>query len=103
MLKFVGNSLSKLGNSMSLLAITKLEGGNYNIDSILKAIKTVTDWCLRVGIALAGVSLVVGFVLYAVADVDRKQQVKQRIIQTMFGIVGIILAISLVNLIISLF
>lgn len=103
MLKFVGNSLSKLGNSMSLLAITKLDGGNYNIDSILKAIKTVTDWCLRVGIALAGVSLVVGFVLYAVADVDRKQQVKQRIIQTMFGIVGIILAISLVNLIISLF
>lgn len=103
MLKFVGNSLSKIGNSMNLLAITKLEGGNYNIDSILKAIKTVTDWCLRVGIALAGVSLVVGFVLYAVADVDRKQQVKQRIIQTMFGIVGIILAISLVNLIISLF
>ena len=56
--------------------INKLEGGTYNIDSILKAIKTVTDWTL---------------------------QVKQRIIQTMFGIVGIILAISLVNLIISLF
>ena len=103
MLKFVGNSLSNIGNSMNLLAITKLDGGNYNIDSILNAIKTVTDWCLRVGIALAGVSLVVGFVMYAVADVDRKQHVKQRIIQTMFGIVGIILAISLVNLIISLF
>mgnify|MGYP003292941667 CR=1 FL=1 len=86
-----------------LNGITKLEGGNYNIDSILQAIKTVTDWCLRVGIALAGVSLVIGFVLYAVADVDKKAQVKQRIIQTMFGIVGIILAISLVNLIISLF
>ena len=86
-----------------LNGITKLEGGNYNIDSILQAIKTVTDWCLRVGIALAGVSLVVGFVLYSVADVDKKAQVKQRIIQTMFGIVGIILAISLVNLIISLF
>ena len=82
-----------------LNGITKLEGGNYNIDSILQAIKTVTDWCLRVGIALAGVSLVIGFVLYAVADVDKKAQVKQRIIQTMFGIV----AISLVNLIISLF
>lgn len=103
MLKFVGNSLSNIGNSMNLLAITKLDGGNYNIDSILNAIKTVTDWCLRVGIALAGVSLVVGFIMYAVADVDRKQHVKQRIIQTMFGIVGIILAISLVNLIISLF
>lgn len=86
-----------------LLAINKLEGGSYNIDSVLQAIKTVTDWVLRVGIALAGVSLVVAFVLYAVADVDRKQQVKQRIIQTMFGIVGIILAISLVNLIIGLF
>lgn len=86
-----------------LNGINKLEGGNYNIDSILQAIKTVTDWCLRVGIALAGVSLVIGFVLYAVADVDKKAQVKQRIIQTMFGIVGIILAISLVNLIISLF
>lgn len=86
-----------------LLAINKLEGGSYTIESILQAIKTVTDWALRVGIALAGVSLVIAFVLYAVADVDRKQQVKQRIIQTMFGIVGIILAISLVNLIIGLF
>ena len=58
---------------------------------------------MRVGIALAGVSLIVGFIMYAVADVDKKQQVKQRIIQTMFGIVGIILAISIVNLIIDLF
>ena len=88
---------------MNLLAIEKLDGGNYNVDSILQAIKTVTDWCLRIGIALAGVSLVVGFVMYAVADVDRKAHVKQRIIQTMFGIVGIILAISVVNLIIGLF
>ncbi len=103
MFKFIGNSLCKIGDSVNLLAITKLDGGNYNIDSILNAIKTVTDWCLRVGIALAGVSLVIGFVMYAVADVDRKAHVKQRIIQTMFGIVGIILAISLVNLIISLF
>lgn len=103
MFKFVGTSLTKLGNSMNLLAINKLDGGSYNIDSILSAIKTLTDWCLRVGIALAGVSLVIGFVMYAVADVDRKAHVKQRIIQTMFGIVGIILAISLVNLIISLF
>lgn len=92
--------MNKLINT---LAITKLDGGSYTIDSILQAIKTVTDWALRVGIALAGVSLVIGFILYAVADVDRKSHVKQRIIQTMFGIVGIILAISLVNLIISLF
>ncbi len=86
-----------------LAGISKLEGGTYNIDTILRAIKTVTDWCLRVGIALSGVSLIVGFILYSVADVDRKQQVKSRIIQTMFGIIGLILAISIVNIIISLF
>ena len=103
MFKLIGSSLYNIGNTISTLAITKLDGGNYNIDTILKAIKTLTDWCLRVGIALAGVSLVVGFIMYAVADVDRKAHVKQRIIQTMFGIVGIILAISLVNLLISLF
>lgn len=83
--------------------ISKLEGGSYNIDTILKAIKTVTDWALRVGISLAGVSLIVGFILYSVADIDKKAQVKQRIIQTMFGVIGIILAISIVNLIIGLF
>ena len=34
--KFMLNTaLNKLGGSMNLLAIEKLEGGNYNIDSIL--------------------------------------------------------------------
>ena len=87
----------------NLLTIQKLEGGTYNIDSILKAIKTLTNWALSVGIAAAGMSLVVGFILYAIADVDKKAHVKQRIIQTLLGIAGIILAISLVNLIIDLF
>lgn len=85
------------------LAISHLEGGSYDVNSILSAIKTVTNWCLSIGIAAAGVSLVVGFVMYAVADVEQKARVKQRIIQTMLGIAGIILAISLVNLIIDLF
>ena len=99
----LSTALNKLGGSMNLLAIEKLEGGNYYIDSIIKAIQTFSNWALRVGIAAAGVSLIIGFILYAVADVDQKQRVKQRIIQTMFGIVGIILAISIVNLIIDLF
>ena len=88
---------------IQLLKISKLEGGNYDVNSILNAIKTLTNWCLSIGIAAAGVSLVIGFILYAVADVDQKQRVKQRIIQTLLGIAGIILAISLVNLIIDLF
>ena len=90
-------------NYLQLLAINHLEVGTYDVNSILKAIKTLTNWCLSIGIAVAGVSLVVGFILYAVADVDQKARVKQRIIQTLIGIAGIILAISLVNLIIDLF
>lgn len=92
-----------MSNLVNVLAINKLDGGSYSIDSILKAIQTFSNWTLRVGIALSGVALIIGFILYAVADVDQKARVKQRIIQTMFGIVGIILAISIVNLIIDLF
>lgn len=103
MLELISNTLNSFRGSVSLLAIEKLEGGSYNVDSIIKAIQTFSNWALRVGIAAAGVSLIVGFILYAVVDVDQKQRVKQRIIQTMFGIVGIILAISIVNLIIDLF
>ncbi len=83
--------------------IDKLEGGDYNVNSIIKAIQTFSQWALRIGIAAAGVSLIVGFILYTVVDVNQKPRVKQRIIQTMIGIVGIILAISIVNLIIDLF
>ena len=83
--------------------IDKLEGGDYNVNSIIKAIQTFSQWALRIGIAAAGVSLIVGFILYTVVDVDQKPRVKQRIIQTMIWIVGIILAISIVNLIIDLF
>lgn len=101
--KFIESSLSKIRVPMNFLEIEKLDGGSYNVDSIIKAIQTFSNWALRIGIALAGVSLIIGFILYAVADVDQKQRVKQRIIQSMFGIVGIILAISLVNLIIDLF
>ncbi len=86
-----------------LLTIEKLEGGIYGIDSILNAIKTFSNWALRIGIALSGVALIIGFILYAVSDVDQKARIKTRIIQTMFGIVGIILAISIVNLLIDLF
>ena len=93
----------KLLNSLLLLDIDHLDGGGYNINCILKALKTLTNWALSIGIAAAGVSLVIGFVLYAVTDVDQKARVKQRIIQTLIGIAGIILAISLVNLIIDLF
>lgn len=88
---------------IQLLAIKHLEGGSYDVNSILSAIKKLTNWILSIGIAMAGLSLIVGFILYAVADVEQKSRVKHRIIQTMFGIAGIILAISLVNLIIDLF
>ena len=90
-------------NLINILAINQLEGGTYTIDTVLKVIKQITNWALSVGIAVAGVALIISFISYAVVDVDQKQRVKARIIQTLFGIAGIIMAISLVNIIISLF
>lgn len=90
-------------NLINILAINQLEGGTYTIDTVLKVIRQVTNWALSVGIAVAGVALIISFISYAVVDVDQKQRVKARIIQTLFGIAGIIMAISLVNMIISLF
>ena len=88
---------------LNLLTIEKLEGGNYDVNTVLLAISKVTDMALKIGIALAGVSLVIGFIMYAVVDVDQKPRIKSRIIQTLLGVGGIILAISLVNVIIGLF
>ena len=88
---------------IQLLKISHLEGGAYDVNSILNAIKKLTNWALSIGIAAAGLSLIIGFIIYAVADAQKKASVKHTIIQTMLGIVGIILAISLVNLLIDLF
>lgn len=101
--KFIVKLFTNVSSTMNILQIEKLDGGDYNIDSIIKAIQTFSNWALRIGIAAAGLSLIIGFILYAVVDVDQKQRVKQRIIQTVFGIIGIILAISIVNIIIDLF
>ncbi len=101
--KFIVKIFTNVSSTMNILQIEKLDGGDYNIDSIIKAIQTFSNWALRIGIAAAGLSLIIGFILYAVADIDQKQRVKQRIIQTVFGIIGIILAISIVNIIIDLF
>lgn len=90
-------------NVINMLAIQQLEGGTYTVDTVLKVIKQITDWALAVGIALAGVALVISFIMYAVVDVDQKPRVKTRIVQTLLGIGGIIMAISLVNIIIRLF
>ena len=79
---------SKIGDSDSIL-LRKMADHDFKknllsmmsnlntIDSIITAIQTFSNWALRVGIALAGVSLIIGFILYAVADVDQKQRVKQ--------------------------
>ena len=86
-----------------VLDISHLEGGTYNVNTVLSAIKTITNWALSIGIAAGGVALVISFIVYAISDVDKKAQAKQRIIQTLIGIAGIILAISIVNLLIDLF
>lgn len=84
-------------------SIQKLKGGTYNQETIFKIIYTLIEWVRNIGIALAGLSLLVGFVYYAVVDVEQKPRVKQRITQTLLGIFGIVLALSFVNIIIDLF
>ena len=42
-----------MNNYLQLLKIEHLEGGGYNVDSIIKAIQTFSTWALRVGIAAA--------------------------------------------------
>lgn len=89
---------------LNFLAIkNELQGANYTIDDLIKIINTCITWIQRIGIALAGISLLVGMVYYAIADVDNKPRAKQRIIQTLFGIIGIVLAVSLISMILSLF
>lgn len=90
-------------NIFSLLAIEQLDGGTYTIDTVLNIIKTLTDWAIIIGIALSGLVLVCGFIAYAVVEVEQKARTKSKIIQTLLGIGGIIMSISLVNIIIRLF
>lgn len=86
-----------------ILAIKKLEGGNYDINTVLQAINKITDMATTVGLAIAGASLVVGFIMLSVVDVDQKQRVKSKIVQVLLGVGGIVLAISFVNIVIGLF
>ena len=92
-----------MSNLLNVLAIQQLEGGTYTVDTVLKVIKQITDWAIAVGISLAGVAVVISFIMYAVVDVDQKPRVKTRITQTLIGIGGIIISVSLVNIIIRLF
>lgn len=86
-----------------LLDIEKLEGGNFDLNTVLQAITNIRDMAIKIGIALACVSLIIGFIMLAIVDVDQKPRIKSRIIQTLVGIAGIVLAISLVNNVIGLF
>lgn len=90
-------------NNLFMLAIEKLEGGTYTIDTILGVIQQITEWAIKIGLSLAGVALVIGFSTLAIVDADRKQRTKHSIIMTLVGIVGIVIAISLVNIILGMF
>ena len=90
-------------NLLNILAIQQLEGGTYTVDTVLQVIKQITDWAIAIGMSLAGVAVVISFIMYAVVDVDQKPRVKTRITQTLVGIGGIIISVSLVNIIIRLF
>ena len=66
-------------NLLNILAIQQLEGGTYTVDTVLQVIKQITDWAIAIGMSLAGVAVVISFIMYAVVDVDKKPRVKTRI------------------------
>lgn len=80
-----------------------LQNGTYTVDTLINVINKFITWVQRLGIAAAGLALLIGFIVYAVVDVDQKPRAKQRIIQTLLGIVGIVIATSLISIILSLF
>lgn len=90
-------------NKLNILAIDTLQGGDYDLNKVLKIISDINNTALKVGVALIGLSAIVGFIMLGVVDVDQKEKVKARLKQTFFGLVGMILAISLVNFVIKLF
>ena len=77
--------------------------GDYNIESIITAINNIISWVQRVGIVLIGLTLVVGFVMYGVSSAEKKPRVKDGLTQTIFALVGVILATSILKIICGLF
>lgn len=90
-------------NLVNILEIAELEGGEYTVDTIINFINTVTNWAIAIGLPLAGLILVIGFVTLSVVDVEQKNRAKARITQTVLGIIGILISISIVNIIIRQF
>ena len=92
-----------MSNFFNILAIQELEGGTYTVETILQAIKQVTDYAIAIGLSLGGLAVVISCVIYSIVDVEQKQRTRTRIVQTLVGIGGIILSLSLVNIIIRIF
>ena len=90
-------------NKLNILAIEELEGGTYDVNTVLSAISKINDMATKIGVALIGLSLIIGFIMLGVVDVEQKERVKTKIKQTFFGLVGMIIALSLVNIVIRLF
>lgn len=90
-------------NKLNILAIETLQGGDYDLNKVLKIISDINNTALKVGVALIGLSAIIGFIMLGIVDVEQKEKVKARLKQTFFGLVGMILAISLVNFVIKLF
>ncbi len=90
-------------NKLFILAIQELEGGTYTIDTILDVINQLTIWSITIGIALSGLAAVIYFIELAVMDAERKERAKRSLVSLVVGITGIVLAISLVNILLRIF
>lgn len=104
MMNFLKLNLIKGYNLIGAISVptNDLVGGGTEAD-LTRFLNNLMTWIQRIGIVLGGVALLIGFVVYTVSDVDKKQQAKQRIIQTMLGIIGIVVAVTLIKVILGFF
>lgn len=85
-----------------ICAVEQLEGGDYGVNDIVTMINKATSYSIIIGLAICGLAIVVGFILYALPFIDNKQRVKSVIGQTIAGTIGIMLGISFINIIINI-
>ncbi len=81
----------------------ELQGANYTIEDLIAFANNGFKLLQRGGVVLLVIALGLGFLIYGLTDVDNKPRAKQKIIQVVFGLVGLVLASSIVTIILSLF
>lgn len=93
--------LSIIGNTQSVYAVDKIEGGNITIDSLGTIIKNLATKIQVFGIVVSFIALVVFVIQFIIGDDETKQRRKKTILYTLGGVALLILVPSIINFVID--